>query len=216
MPINDNAVLMPGRGNVLVFDPLDFTETDIPTVDQLEAYAADYMKLPPKMRSLGHTSTDDLPAWDGDGGDTEVKGSWERQKLREVAKDVEVNWFAVKALQFDNEIMSLASGGGDASRPEQFWAPTRKKFPELGALIVYIDSVGGVIGELVPRCSVRKDDNIEHATDEFSAIPLRFTQLTPMNNLAEHIWIGRNFGSKVPAAVDPGLVAAPVTAPAKA
>lgn len=202
MPFNDDAVLMPGRGNVLVFDPDNFTEQDIPTVAQLEAYAADYTKLPPKMRSLGHTSTEDLPAWDGDGGDTETKGSWERQKLREVAKDVEVNWFAVKAMQFDNEIMSLASGGGDASRPSQFWAPKTKRFPELGALIVYIDNAGGVIGELVPRCSVRKDAAAEHATDEFSTIPLRFTQLTPRDGLAELIWIGRNFGSDAPNKVD--------------
>ena len=203
MPFNDDAVLMPGRGNVLVADVDGFTETDFPTVAQLEEYAADYTKLPAKFRSLGHTSSEDLPAWDGDGGDTEVKGSWENSKLREVPKDVESNWFAVKAWQFDNEIMSLYSGGGDASKEGQFRSPKTKKYPELVALIVYIDASGHVVGELVPRNSVRKDDVIEHKTDEFSSIPLRFTTLTPANGLPEHVWIGRNFGSAAAAPVDP-------------
>lgn len=202
MPFNDDAVLMPGRGNVLVCDVEYLTETTIPTIEQLEAYAADYGKLPTGFRSLGHTSTDDLPKWDGDGGDTEVKGSWEKAKLREVAKDVEVSWMDVIALQFDNEIMSLQSGGGDASKPGQFRAPKNKTFPELGVLVVYMDNAGQVVGELVPRTSVRKGDNIEHKTDEFSGVPLRFTQLTP-KSLPEHIWIGHNFGADAPNPIEP-------------
>ena len=65
---------------------------------------------------------------------------------------------------------------------------------KLGLLVVYIMG-SKVVGEFMPRTSVRGDGAIDHATDKFSQIPLRATVLTPTGSLTEHHWIGAGFGT---------------------
>lgn len=188
MGINDSALLIPGRGNVL-FGAADATP---PTYVSIVAYVTNFAIPPAGFTTVGHTDPEDLPEWGSDGGDTEVKRTWEKFAVREVTTDPEVNYFVVKPLQFDNATMLLWEGGGDATSSKMFGSPFAPAPTIASSLIVYLDG-GEVVAEYVPRVSIRKEGPAEHATDDWSKLPLRVTQLTP-TTLRPHYWIGANFG----------------------
>ena len=188
--IDDSALLIAGRGNVLVCDVGEAP----PTLAELLAYASsNYGDAIEGYTTIGHTSPTDLPEWDSDGGDSETKRTWEKENVYEKVDPV-TNWFTVNALQFDNYVMSLREGGGTATTANTFASPTTRSAIEKGALIVYIKG-GEVIGEYIPRVSIRGDGSIAHDVDEFSQIPLRFTQLSAPSGMSPHYWIGSKFGS---------------------
>ncbi|GEM_PF-2953765 len=188
--INDLALLIPGRGNVLV----GAAEAAVPSFASIVAYAANFSTAIPGFATLGHTDPEDLPEWGSDGGDTEVRRTWERLAVREVTTDPPVNYFVVKPLQFDNDTMKLYEGGGTYSTPNVFASPSSPAPTVASAIVVYLDGAA-VVAEYVPRVSIRKEGAPEHSVDDWSKLPLRFTQLSPTTALKPHYWIGENFGT---------------------
>lgn len=192
--LNLDAALIPGRGNVLIKDiPTTSTTFTVPTYAQLVAYAADYSKPPTGWVTIGHTDPEDLPEWDSDGGDSEMKRTWEMENAREVSEP-QTDWFVAKPLQYDNEVLSLYLGGGDSSKPNVFTAPATRGRIEKSALIVWIDG-GNVLGECLERTSVRGDGPRENAIDDWSKIPLRFTRLSSPSGGSGYHFIGEHLGT---------------------
>ncbi|WP_431841406.1 hypothetical protein [Calidifontibacter indicus] len=191
--LNDDALLIPGRGDVFHHATLT-TDTDIPELDDIVAYAASGT-VPTGWVTFGHCDVDDLPAWGTDGGDSEVKRTWQKEAVREVQTESPVDYFDVKPQQFDNDTMSLYMGGGDATVPNRFAAPAASAPTKKAVMIVYIDALNGAVAEVLPNASIRKGDAPEHATDDFSSLPLRVTKLGAPTGMRSHYWVGENFGT---------------------
>ena len=63
-------------------------------------------------KSVGHTSRGTLPEFGFDGDSTEVRGSWQKKKLREIQTDDPIDYLSVVLHQFDSDALSLYYGDG--------------------------------------------------------------------------------------------------------
>jgi hypothetical protein len=129
---------------------------------------------------LGHTSREDLPEFGFEGGETETRGTWRAAALREVVTEVAVDYVIVTLHQFDEEGLSLYYGVENASTEngEFAVADSATSTVERSICIVMVD--GDVkIAFYAPRVSIRREDSIEMAVDEFALMPIRATFLKP-------------------------------------
>ena len=114
--INDLALLIPGRGNVLV----GAAEAAVPSFASIVAYAANFSTAIPGFATLGHTDPEDLPEWGGDGGDTEVRRTWERLAVREVTTDPPARAVTVRSGADEQALVAaLAEAGYRTERKGQ-------------------------------------------------------------------------------------------------
>lgn len=171
---NDDAVLVPGTGYFLIGDVATSTQ---PLQADLDAFAADTSDLPTGWTNLGHTDLDDIFAPGQEDGETETKGSWQNSALREVTLSEAIDYYVAKSLQvIDNDILTLYYGGGDASVAGEFSLPDTTTPQERAACVVFV-SGSDIVGFYTPKVSIRREDAIEFASDDFTKIPLRFTIL---------------------------------------
>lgn len=172
--LKDNAVLVPGKGHIL----LGAVDTAAqPTQADLTAFAADTSDLPTGFTNLGHTDIDEILTFGQDGGDTEVKRSWQNEALRETVTEAAVDYFTVKSLQLiDNDVLSLYYGGGDATVADEFSLPDSSAPTERAAVVVFLDG-STVVAFYCPKVSIRREAEFDLAFDDFVKLPLRFTVL---------------------------------------
>lgn len=177
MAMDDAAVLTAGAGWVFLAD----ANTASPTDDLVDPPAGPFVPgaLPVGWVPVGHTSRDDLPEFGSDGGDTEVRGSWQNASLRQVVTDTAVDFVTINLLQFDNDTLALYYGAENAlvNGERRFRvATTPTGTVEKAMLIVIVD--GNVsVGLYAPRVSFTRDDAISLATDDFGTLPVRATFL---------------------------------------
>jgi hypothetical protein len=145
-------------------------------------------------KSIGHTSREDMPEFGFDGGDKEVKGTWQKAQLREVETDPVVDFLTLFLHQFDTDTFELYYGADASATPGVFGvsgsttAPVEKAF-----LIIVVDGPARV-GFYAPKASIRRDDAIQMPVDEFAALPIRATWLKHgTSNLFE--WINEDMFS---------------------
>lgn len=173
---NDAAVAIPGQGYILVGDDVDTTTQ--PTVAEIAAFVADINTLPTGWTNLGHTDADEIVTFGQEGGETEVKRSWQNEALRETVTETAVDYFVVKSLQLiDNDVLSLYYGGGDASVADEFSLPDSSTPTEKPALVILVDASNANPAFYCPKTSIRRDAEIEMAIDDWAKLPLRFTVL---------------------------------------
>lgn len=194
--LNPDAGLVAGRGVILISE----VAAAPPTLDDLEAYVAANLaleSLPSGWAPISDMDPEDLPEFDGEGGDTVLLSTWAFPNVREVADGAPRSvYFVAQALQFDNDTMSHFEGGGTFDQPGIFWAPGQAVPSQAGVIVVFIDkSVGQVVGYHAPRMSIRGDGGITLDAAEWANIPLRFTELTNPGSPGPHAWIGHNFGT---------------------
>ena len=172
MAENDVAVITPARGYILLAP----TGTARPTPGAIDSFDPT-VGLSPWV-SIGHTARDELPTFGFDGGDTEVKGTWQNASLREVVTEVASDFVTFNAHQFDETVLglyySVANGGSTEGVFEIASAPTTPI--ESALLIVIIDGTTHV-ALWASKVSVRREDAMELAIDEFAFMPLRATFL---------------------------------------
>lgn len=199
MAQNDNAVVTAAVGYVFIAEP----GTARPTPAELAALDLDALvdgkaatttvdagdgsgttktvkaggSLPAAWTNIGHTSRGDLPEFGFDGGDTEVRGTWQNESLREVETKPIGDFLKMALHQFDTETFELYYGKNASKDAGVFGvAGGNSKSVEKALLIVIVD--GDVrIGFYSPKASVRRDDSISLKTDEFAALPVRATFL---------------------------------------
>lgn len=124
---------------------------------------------------LGHTGNEDLPEFGYEGGDSEAKGSWQKKNLREVTTEAPVDYVTVKALQFDPATLELYYGKNASKVAGVFGVDSPASGTvDRAVLIVMVDGQFKIAFSAA-KASVRRDESISLATDEFSTLPLRAT-----------------------------------------
>lgn len=190
MALTDNAVVIPGKGHFLTAA----TTATKPTLAQIVAFANNTTTTPTGFDHLGHSDIDEVLSFGQEGGETETKGSWQNPSLREATTSVPVDYLVAKSLQVrDNAILTLYYGGGNASVVNEFSLPDTSVPVEKSLLLVMVDAVGP-LGLYIKRASIRREDAIEVASDDFVKLPLRFTFLQASGS-PKATWIGQGLGA---------------------
>jgi hypothetical protein len=139
--------------------------------------ASDVVGTPNGWQALGHTSRDDLPEWGFDGGDTEVRGTWQNESLREVVTKPIADYLTLFLAQFDQQTLELFYGEDSSSTPGVFGVRGGTPVPAERALWLVIVDGDTKIGFYAPKTSIRRDDSIQMAVDEFATFPVKATFL---------------------------------------
>ncbi|ERB55486.1 tail protein [Rhodococcus sp. P27] len=148
-------------------------------------------KAPNGWVNIGHTSRDEMPEFGFDGGDAEVRGTWQNAALREVVTEQAADYLTLFLHQFDLNSFELYYGENASDTPGVFGvAGGTQKANERAFLVIIVD--GDIrIGFYASKASVRRDDSISLPVDEFAALPIRATFLKlGANNLFE--WISED------------------------
>ena len=148
--------------------------------------------LPVAWVNVGHTSRGDLPEFGYDGGDLEVRGTWQNESLREIETEPVQDYLTFKLHQFDNGALELYYGkDGLATTTGVFGVPGGSTVPVEKALFILIIDGTNKVGFHAHKASFRRDDAIEMATDEFAALPVKATFLKH-NSEVKFSWINKD------------------------
>jgi hypothetical protein len=141
------------------------------TVDSTVATA------PNGWSTVGHTARDDLPEFGYDGGDTEVRGTWQNENLREVVTQPISDFLTIFLQQFDMQSFELYYGQDASKQAGVFGVKGGTPTPVERALFIIVVDGDTKIGFYAPKASIKRDDSISLATDEFASLPIRATFL---------------------------------------
>ncbi|MBM7771979.1 hypothetical protein JOD54_002183 [Actinokineospora baliensis] len=172
MALNDDAVFTAAKGYILTAP----VGTAAPTPTAIDSFNPNTGLSP--WISIGHTSREDLPEFGFDGGETEVRGTWQNEALKSVTTEAAVDFVTFSLHQFDEEALSLYYGVTNSSSTtgEFSVAAASTSATERALLIVIVDGPTS-IGFYARKAAIRREDAIELATDEFARLPLRATFL---------------------------------------
>lgn len=126
---------------------------------------------------VGHTSRGDMPEFGFDGGDTEVKGTWQNESLREVVTKPIADFLTLFLHQFDTPTFELYFGEDSSADSGVFGVANGNVAPVEKAFLVVIVDGDNKVGFYAPKASVRRDDSISLPVDEFAALPVKATFL---------------------------------------
>jgi hypothetical protein len=135
------------------------------------------VSAPNGWTSLGHTSREDLPEFGFDGGDTEVRGTWQNESLREVVTEPIADYLTIMLAQFDIPSFELYYGKNASKTPGVFGVSGGTAVPLEKALFIIIQDGETKIGFYAPKASIRRDDSVQLSVDEFAMLPVRATFL---------------------------------------
>ncbi|QAY03805.1 major tail protein [Mycobacterium phage AFIS] len=174
MALKDDAVLIAARGYVYTAA----VGTAAPTPSQLKLIDLEHPEAWDRTGwdLVGHTSEDDLPEFGFDGGDSEVRGSWQKKKLREVETEEIADYVVINLTQFDESALELYFGPNQSATPGIFGVKSGSVVNERALLIVIVDN-DVRLGFHARKASLKREDAISLATDEFGALPVRATFL---------------------------------------
>lgn len=177
MALNDNAVITPATGYIFVaaVDTASPTPAQIETFDPATGIAG--------WVQLGHTSRDDLPVFGFDGGDSEVKGTWQNASFKRVTTEVAQDYITFNALQLDEQILSYYYGvTNPGSTVGKFDVDNAATSGVDTALLIVIVDGEATVGFHASKVTMGREDSIELAVDEFAAVPLRASILKSGSN----------------------------------
>jgi hypothetical protein len=165
MALDDDAVLIAKEGHIYVAPagtarPSSLTSPGAPWVES------------------GHTSLDSPLSLSRDGGDTTTKGTWQKASLRSDVAPVTYAW-AWKLLQQDELSFQLYYGGGSVDGGSgDFIVPAQPAAQEKALFIRIIDGATEWY-RYAPLVAIIGSDSVDDATDDFEAMPVKATILTP-------------------------------------
>lgn len=125
--------------------------------------------------SAGHTSRGTLPEFGFEGGESEVVGSWQKKKLREITPEDPIDFLTIVMHQFDEETLGLYYGPNASTTPGVFGVKTGQVNEK--AVLVVIEDGPMRLGHHTHKASSRRDASIELPIDGLAALPVRFTYL---------------------------------------
>lgn len=168
LTLNDDAVVLPGRGTALIAPPgTAFTAANLDSL-RLDA---DPVVIPASWLWIGHTSSDNNVALSKSGGDKTTKGSWWSKALRTTIADIDWD-VVINALQVQTEILELAFPGGALnSTSGVFEIPDTISTVEK-ALLVYIQDGSQHMGLYWPKVSISVGDAPSIDPENFFEIQL--------------------------------------------
>lgn len=124
---------------------------------------------------IGHTAEEDLPEFGYEGGDKESKGTWQKKNLKEVTTEAVVDYVTLKLNQFDLKTFSYYYGKNKSSTPGIFGVESGDNPSVEEAILIIIVDGDYRIGFTAAKSSIRRDESISLATDDFSQLPIRST-----------------------------------------
>lgn len=180
MALNDNAVLTAAVGYVYTapVGTAPITPSALKTAN-LEVTSG---WTPTAWSLLGHTSRNDMPEFGFDGGDSEVKGTWQRKKLREVTTEEPVDYLTIFLQQFDEDALDLYYGQNDSSTKGIFAVAGSGNPVVEKALLVVIQDGTFRIGFHAHKASIKRDDAIQLPVDDLASLPVKATFLQHNSN----------------------------------
>lgn len=190
MALNDDAVLTAGVGYVFIGEP----GAAAPTVAELDAVAnfETWTGNSGEWEQVGHTSRDDMPEFGFDGGDKEVKGTWQKKRLREIATgDPVADSLTFKPEQFDTSSLELYYGTNASAVDGEFGVDGSFNPVEKALLVVIVDGKAR-LGFYAAKASISRDDSIDMPVDDFTGLPVKATFLDMPGQLL-YKWISRAF-----------------------
>ena len=188
MAQNDNAVLTAAVGYVYTAP----VGTAAPTPAELATLDPEDPSgwTAASWDSIGHTSRGDMPEFGFDGGESEVRGSWQKKKLREVTPDDPIDYLTLFLHQFDEDALALYYGANASATPGVFGVKSGASPLEKAFLLIIVDGEEKV-GFRAAKASVKRDDAIQLPVDDLAALPIRATFLDYQSeNLFE--WINED------------------------
>ena len=180
MALNDNAVLTAAVGYVYTAA----VGTAAPSASSLKTINLESPSTwtPTTWSVLGHTSRNDMPEFGYDGGDSEVKGTWQRKKLREVTTEEPVDYLTLFLSQFDESALELYYGDNAVSTKGQFAVSGSGNTVLEKALLVVIEDGTFRLGFHAHKASIKRDDAIQLPIDDLASLPVRATFLQHNTN----------------------------------
>jgi len=129
-------------------------------------------------KSVGHTSRGTLPEFGFDGDKTEVRGSWQKKKLREIQTDDPIDYLTVVLNQFDKDALNLYYGPNASATAGVFGvtSASQNANAENAGLVIIQDGTSR-LGFHFSKAAVKRDDKIDLPIDDLAALPLKFTFL---------------------------------------
>lgn len=139
-------------------------------------------------KTIGHTSRNDMPEFGFDGGDTTVKGTWQKKRLREVASgDPVADSVTVKLQQWDAGSLELYFGENASVVSGEFAVSGDFVPVEYAFLVIVVDGTAH-LGFYSPKASIKRDDSLDLPVDEFSSLPIKATFLN-LGSLPLYKWL---------------------------
>ena len=163
--------IIPGQGWVLIGEK----DADVPDIAKWDPTKPTVLT---GFTVLGHTSKDNPPALSKDGGETELKDTWDVPGLR--AETSVVKWSCtVNAVSVTQSVLELAFPGGkwDAST-KTMKVPANASTVTKAVLILMKDAVAGYAGIYIPAGSIALGEAPSIATDGFFELQLNIAALT--------------------------------------
>lgn len=176
MALNDSAVLTAAVGHVFTA-PAGTAAPTPETLATLNLATPSSWAGSTGWDSVGHTSRGDMPEFGFEGGDSEVKGSWQKKKLREVMSEEPVDYLTMFLQQFDEESFNLYYGVNASETPGVFGVSASGNKQSEKAFLIVIEDGDVRLGFHVTKASVKRDDGIQLPVDDFASLPIRATFL---------------------------------------
>lgn len=177
-PLPGSAVTVTFTGELASKDVVLMTTTDSLTGGTAPASSVATTTPAWAWTNLGHTSREDLPEFGFDGGDSEVKGTWQNSAVKTVLTDVVVDSVVFQLHQFDETALEIYYGQSNSSvTTGQFSVSDAATAPIERALLIVIVDGDAIIANHAHKVSLLRDDAVSIAVDEFSALPIKATFL---------------------------------------
>lgn len=163
--------IIPGQGWVLLGEK-DTAVPDIATWDPSKPTGLTGFTV------LGHTSKDNPPALSKDGGETELKDTWDVPGLR--AETSVVKWSAtVNVVSVTQSVLELAFPGGKWDNEHKaMFIPANATTVSKAVLIIMKDAVAGYSAIYIPSGAIALGEAPSIATDGFFELQLNISALT--------------------------------------
>src|SRR5690606_10624753 len=170
MALDDNAVMVPGRGYFYIAPTNTAAPSGSPTTPWV---------------NVGHTSRDEPLTISREGGDRETLGSWQNEALRERIEPTTYQ-IAFRLLQYDELAHRLYYGGGQVNATTGRFEVPKTPVPQEHALYVEIIDGTNVWNRYFPKVSILGSDDEEHDVEQLSGMPVSATVLgdSPLDYLS--------------------------------
>jgi hypothetical protein len=147
--------------------------------------------------NLGHSSRTKLPEFGYEGGKLEMKGSWQKQRLRQIQSGAPIE-DSVKAQleQWNRRTLELYFGADAANEDGIFGVSGDFKPVEKAFLVVLVDEEVN-LGCYASKASIARDAAVDIPLDDFSSLPVAATFLN-LGTRRLYDWISNDLIGPVP------------------
>lgn len=195
MSLDDNAVVLPGRGYVFFNDTPGAPPPAITpaAIDALDLEAA---TIATGWNNQGHTSSENNVSMVKDGDEGDVKGTWQKKALRKMPD--EIIWgITAGHLQLSNETFDLYFGEGDISDPDAYHV-LPSATPKKGALWICLVDGSVRVPLYVPKVAASSDDAPEFDPENFLEFSIKYTVLEHTGAAGLMSWYKAGLGTPTP------------------